>query len=60
MTSPAWFFYFQRVLMIPTEEFNLMPVGRFNDLIACHQIAHGAKEKSTVPDDVEAIPMFLP
>ncbi len=46
--------------MIPTDEFNSMPVGQFNDLVACHQIANGAKEKNLVSDDVEAIPMFLP
>ncbi len=60
MISPAWFLYFQRILMIPTDEFNSIPVGQFNDLVACHQIANGAKEKNLVSDDVEAIPMFLP
>ena len=37
-----------------------MPVGMFNDLVACHQISNGAKEKIVVADDIAAIPMFLP
>jgi hypothetical protein len=46
--------------MVPTDEFNVMPVGCFNDLVACYQIAHGAKEKHLTTDDDAAIPMFLP
>lgn len=32
-----------------------MPFGELLDMIACHQIAHGAKEKIT-PDDEDMIP----
>lgn len=27
-----------------------MPIGEVNDLIACYQIAHGAKQKQDEPD----------
>lgn len=35
-----------------------MPFGELLDLIACHQIAHGAKEK-TLADDDDMIPDLI-
>lgn len=43
--SSAWLIYYGRILNIPNSEFRIMPCGELFDLIACHQITHGAKEK---------------
>ena len=56
--SFAWFDYYGRVLGIQRGELNCIPFGELLDLIACYQIAHGAKEKRT-PDDEEMIPDLL-
>jgi hypothetical protein len=50
----VWFEYYGRILNIPRDEFWCMPFGELGDLIACHQIYNGAKEKNT--DDEIMIP----
>lgn len=34
-------------------------IGEMDDMLACRAIASGAKAKSVVADDEEAIPMYL-
>lgn len=56
--SFAWFYYHGRSLNIPRAELDCMPFGELRDMIACRQIAYGAKEKF-VPDDEDMIPDLL-
>lgn len=53
--SPAWFYFYGRLLNVPRRELTCMPFGEMADMIACYQIINGAKPKMEA-DDEDMIP----